>query len=128
MNHSIQSEEIEIPIGFAQSLSCVMSSRICLHVRGFIREQSSQGMFSSPPISPVSGASRNAYWSFGEVGQTMSQGKVHTHSHAGAHVIVSENQPLSEIELRELRTMRVEERKHSRAFSHGHYPMVLDIK
>ena len=76
-------------------------------------------MLSSPPISPLSASSRNAFVSFGEVG-TASMG------HTGS-VVVSEGKALSDVELRELRTMRVPE--SGRKFSKMYYPAdMLDIK
>ena len=102
-----------------------MSSRLCLNVRGFIREQNSQGMISSPPISPVTGpgASR-AYVSFGDVGTTAS----HSDGMFGSHDPSAKM--LTEVELRELRSMRAYTPAHAhvRHNSRGHHHDMLHIK
>ena len=106
MNNSIQSEEIEIPIGFAQSLSCVMSSRICLHVRGFIRGE------DDLPFPSVSYPARRGTF-----------GSVHHHNSSRptdhSTSIVHEGSALTAVELRELRVMRAASPKHIRKYSRG---------
>ncbi|KAI1798266.1 hypothetical protein LXA43DRAFT_1107223 [Ganoderma leucocontextum] len=50
--------EVEIPVGFAVALSSVMSSRLCLNVRGHLHDPEadanpSRSLPKSPPLSPV---------------------------------------------------------------------------
>ncbi|KAH9950707.1 hypothetical protein B0H21DRAFT_818878 [Amylocystis lapponica] len=46
--------EVEIPIGFAVALSCVMGNRLCLNVRGMIRRENRDSVQSAsmPPQPP----------------------------------------------------------------------------
>ncbi|KAH9896783.1 hypothetical protein C8Q73DRAFT_789102 [Cubamyces lactineus] len=48
--------EVEIPIGFAVALSVVMSNRLCLNVRGYIRAEHASLLTSLPPRPPGAGA------------------------------------------------------------------------
>lgn len=70
-----QGAEVEIPIGFAVALSTVMSSRLCLNVRGHIRENSSTTCHSTlpGPTSPSAlhspRTTRNAHVSFADGGE-----------------------------------------------------------
>lgn len=50
------SSEIEIPIGFAVALSCVMGNRLCLNVRGMIRDNRDIPTLSEVQAPPSIGA------------------------------------------------------------------------
>ena len=115
----MQAAELEIPIGFAQSLGVVMGSRLCLNVREYIREESSMHMLSSP-ISPRTGP-----------GAGLSHGGTMGGPGGGVGSLVSPHGGggLNEVELRELRVMRApSQAKHARMFSLEKTGDVLDIR
>ncbi|KAI0746692.1 hypothetical protein C8Q80DRAFT_1104999 [Daedaleopsis nitida] len=95
--------EVEIPIGFAVALSTVMSSRLCLNVRGYIRDESVSDALPGPAsavYSPRAGNTQNAFVSF--PGEDRDDA---TRSNPVSKVVQS-GDALGEIEMRELRSMR----------------------
>lgn len=56
LDESFKSSEIEIPIGFAVALSCVMGNRLCLNVRGVIRDKRDIPTLSEVQAPPSIGA------------------------------------------------------------------------
>ena len=115
-----QDAEVEIPIGFAVALSTVMSSRLCLNVRGYIRDASSSDpiALSGASLGPASAhhhhhhhhhqhsrahSSRSAlaFISFGY--GTEEDERAQTVSVAST---VMQGAPLNDVEMRELRNMR----------------------
>ncbi|KAI0765034.1 hypothetical protein C8Q74DRAFT_1205302 [Fomes fomentarius] len=121
--------EVEIPIGFAVALSTVMSSRLCLNVRGYIREESSTTGHSTlaGPTSPSAlhspRTTRNAHVSFADGGEHVydAQSKRSTK-------IVYGGAPLGVVEMRELRVMRAESPGPLRMFSMGKKEEMLHIR
>jgi len=81
--------EIEIPIGFAVALSCVMGNRLCLNVRGMI----------SPMTRHDDGS---------EVGSLTTQERITFAPQHRVELNTSDRWELTHIELGELRTMRAE--------------------
>ena len=105
---SEQSSEVEIPIGFAVALSCVMSSRLCLNVRGFILDDA-----DIPASSAAHPPRRNGLVSFGRGEDASAQSSNHSVS------VVHGGDTLTALEMRELRVMRAESPKHFKIFSGG---------
>ncbi|KAL7284254.1 hypothetical protein PYCCODRAFT_1430119 [Trametes coccinea BRFM310] len=127
--------EVEIPIGFAVALSVVMSNRLCLNVRGYIRtEIATLSLTSLPPRPPGSAAlvsfdgyaSRLAYssghaddeeeWSdgLGGYGEYEDVQERSLGSTGQKTVEVAQGGVLNELEMRELRAMRAQSPKHLR--------------
>ncbi|KAI9064741.1 hypothetical protein FKP32DRAFT_1757200 [Trametes sanguinea] len=127
--------EVEIPIGFAVALSVVMSNRLCLNVRGYIRtEIASLSLTSLPPRPPNSAAlvsfdgypSRIAYstgngddeeeWSdgLGGYGEYEDVQERSFGTTGQKTVEVTQGGVLNELEMRELRAMRAQSPKHLR--------------
>jgi len=82
--------EVEIPIGFAVALSCVMSNRLCLNVRGMVREDATS-ITTSPPRLPDTSAAVHS--------QTAS-------AQRSGVITVGSGSRLTEFEMLELRSMR----------------------
>lgn len=112
--------EVEIPIGFAVALSVVLSNRLCLNVRGYIRP-ADDSLLSLPARAPaLVDLSRSGYTS-------------HTHREdededrdgeeddgygvAPTTFSVVHGGVLSDLEMHELRAMRAQSPKHVRTFS-----------
>ncbi|OCH89453.1 hypothetical protein OBBRIDRAFT_835775 [Obba rivulosa] len=84
--------EVEIPIGFAVALSCVMSNRLCLNVRGMVREDAAS-VHTAPP--------RPLDFSLASLPQRSG-------TQGSAVVTVGSGSRLTEFEMLELRSMRAE--------------------
>ncbi|TBU23586.1 hypothetical protein BD311DRAFT_791565 [Dichomitus squalens] len=116
--------EVEIPIGFAVALSTVMSSRLCLNVRGYIRDAAEEPVvLSGASIGPTSGPHHSrahsgrsvlAFISFGY--GTEEDERAHT---ASAASTVMQGAPLNDVEMRELRVMRAPSTKQMRVMRIG---------
>ncbi|EMD36599.1 hypothetical protein CERSUDRAFT_84781 [Gelatoporia subvermispora B] len=85
--------EVEIPIGFAVALSCVMSNRLCLNVRGMVREEVTSISTSRPRRQDVSVVTIPR--------PAGTQRSTHT-------VTVGSGSQLTEFEMLELRSMRAD--------------------
>ncbi|KAI0635079.1 hypothetical protein C8Q77DRAFT_1054566 [Trametes polyzona] len=122
--------EVEIPIGFAVALSVVLSNRLCLNVRGYIRAENAS--LSSLPARPPAGValvslSHGTPLSHLHSQYTTTQGVYSAYSGAGYEsddersrafgqttFSVVHGGVLSELEMRELRAMRAQSPKHLR--------------
>ncbi|KAH9852850.1 hypothetical protein C2E23DRAFT_729979 [Lenzites betulinus] len=125
--------EIEIPIGFAFSLSVVLANRLCLNVRGYIRDD--QSILSSLPPPPPGGVALVSLpRSHGHSGYARGHGRGHgrgphyparddrdgdgyesaeerERAFGQATFSIVHGGPLSDMELRELRVMRAQSPK-----------------
>ena len=86
-----------------------MASRLCLNVRGYIRNESTPGALSLDANPP----SRVAFTSFGpgspsSPGHTPTALRTPCRLHMGGAVYVEDGGALGEMELRELRALRVD--------------------
>ncbi|KAI0659104.1 hypothetical protein C8Q70DRAFT_916437 [Cubamyces menziesii] len=111
--------EVEIPIGFAVALSVVMSNRLCLNVRGYIRAERASLVTSLPHARSAPGdTQRTPTPTPVSVGSTdeRSWGGAAGERGAGGEGTVSivHGGVLSELEMRELRAMRAKSPKHLR--------------
>ncbi|KAI0330659.1 hypothetical protein GY45DRAFT_1250355 [Cubamyces sp. BRFM 1775] len=117
--------EVEIPIGFAVALSVVMSNRLCLNVRGYIRAEHASLLTSLPPRPPGAGAGSRAgyegdYDDDYDAGYCYESTEERSWGGAGERgvgegtVSVVHDGVLSELEMRELRAMRAKSPKHLR--------------
>ncbi|RPD79186.1 hypothetical protein L226DRAFT_531011 [Lentinus tigrinus ALCF2SS1-7] len=125
--------EVEIPIGFAVALSCVLSNRLCLNVRGYIHDESETPSVPHPVSSAESyspGRMRGIFSSFQlpvddsreadpECDVEVGDGKGVTVSRSPSSKVVRAGTALGEVELRELRVMRAQSPRHLRMFSVG---------
>ncbi len=138
--HRAQDAEVEIPIGFAVALSCVLSNRLCLNVRGYIRDGSetlsvphpevyshgrSRSLFATFRIPEDDSGERDLDLDLGsrndsdghiEAGNGNGNGKGATVGRSASKVVCADT-ALGEVEMRELRVMRAESPRHLRMFS-----------
>ncbi len=129
---------MEIPIGFAVALSCVLSNRLCLNVRGYIRDGSETLSVPHPEVYSYShGRSRSLFATFRipeddsgdrdlDLGsRNESDDRIEAGDGNGGGVtvgrstskVVCAGTALGEVEMRELRVMRAESPRHLRMFS-----------
>ncbi|TFK93430.1 hypothetical protein K466DRAFT_581027 [Polyporus arcularius HHB13444] len=128
--------EVEIPIGFAVALSCVLSNRLCLNVRGYIRDGSETLSVPHPEVYSH-GRSRSLFATFRipeddsgdrdlDLGsRNESDDRIEAGDGNGGGVtvgrstskVVRAGTALGEVEMRELRVMRAESPRHLRMFS-----------
>ncbi|KAH9846396.1 hypothetical protein C2E23DRAFT_744190 [Lenzites betulinus] len=133
--------EVEIPIGFAVALSVVLSNRLCLNVRGYIRDE--HASLSSLPPPPHGGVALVSLpRSPGHTGYAYRHGNArrggerysarddpeerdgdesadereHERTFGQATISIVHGGVLSEVELRELRAMRAQSPKQLRTF------------
>ncbi|KAI0674216.1 hypothetical protein C8Q78DRAFT_966238 [Trametes maxima] len=106
--------EVEIPIGFAVALAVVLSNRLCLNVRGYIRAEHASTLASGPPARrthPRPGHGHSHGHGSGAEAEAEAEGGERSW---GATVSVVHGGVLSELEMRELRAMRAQSPKHLR--------------
>ncbi|KAI0826702.1 hypothetical protein BC628DRAFT_1319920 [Trametes gibbosa] len=126
--------EVEIPIGFAVALSVVLSNRLCLNVRGYIRDEDSLLSIASLPPRPPGNVALvtlprtpiRAGYAYAPRYSTRSEPEdrdgyesaaaERERAFGQATVSIVHGGALSDLELRELRAMRAHSPKHMRTF------------
>ncbi|KAL1941654.1 hypothetical protein VTO73DRAFT_7093 [Trametes versicolor] len=112
--------EVEIPIGFAVALSVVLSNRLCLNVRGYIRP-ADDSLMSLPARAPaLVDLSRSGYTSHThreDEGGDRDGEDDDGYGVAPTTFSVVHRGVLSDLEMHELRAMRAQSPKHMRTFS-----------